>query len=542
MQIIETLFSCVMKMACTAVFIIPVVFAARVILGKVSKRICFLLWGIVALRLLCPVMLPSGIAVSAYIPRSGQFAQIRQMAQDTEQPPVNVQSGSVFAADTGGEPRFAPAGRIWEPVSSDMPQQLRWYHIIWLVGAISMLSYAVVSSYVIHRKLRFATRREGNVYESDVVDSPFVYGFIHPAVYLPYHLNERERAYILRHENYHIRRKDHLTRWLAYLLLCIYWFHPLVWISYVLFLCDMEMSCDEYVLRNSGALERKEYGTVLLNFTAERRIIMNGIGFGEGNIRKRMQHILSYKKKTLWSTAAAMAFLAVVAVACLTDEVAAEKNGGRAQEADVSEAAAALYEAANPYIGDASANGRLLNVINEYFGGLEQAYTTELSTDKEPYALTLHFEEAPADEHKLWHSAVLFLALTENCGEVRWDYDSAETGNGKANTYILIDHSDENLEFNILEDTADGTALTTYYVTREDANMNLDVADIKEYADSPESVEELIGMLDGELYVTKRLPDDTYPDSTEILSTKLSTDMYIQLDGAGGDIYVRELE
>lgn len=494
MQIITTIFSDVVRMSGMACIVIPIVLIARVLVGKVSKRLCFLLWGIVALRLIFPVMLPSGFSVFGYSETLDRGLDYVRFAYETEAGKDSETSD--FAAegqkydDTAFNGKEAD-GRTTEETA--LSRGLFWYHVVWLIGMAAMLSYAAISCLYIRTKLKFATRRENDVYESEAVGSPFVFGVLHPVIYLPYHLREDECSFILRHERYHIRRKDYLTRALAYLLLSVYWFHPLVWLSYLLFLEDMETSCDEYVLKGCNLQERRAYGKVLLHFAEERRKPVTGLGFGEGNMKRRMKHILAEKKKSLWATGVAMAFVAAIAFVCLTDQRKEPSVADQAGELGVSEAAVALFADANPYIGDASANGRLLGTIHTYFGGLSDEFTTELQTSEEPYVMTLHFAKKPTDEEALWRDAVLFLALTENCGEVRWDYETGEIGTRvEQRTKTNADGS----KVGDILSTEVGDVLETYYVSLADANANLGVENIKEYAASPEGVEELLGLLE----------------------------------------------
>lgn len=504
MEIFTTIFVCVKQMAWSVTFVIPVVLLARWLLGKVSRRMCYLLWGIVAVRLLCPVLLPSDFSLFCGV----------ELAESRIQAAVRQSEGRYFTGNlyrVFGEKSHPgnPDALMWEsgeenPESAPdadetvvpqaqsangMTERMDWWIYVWLAGMSVLFCYAVLSCLFLQRKLKFATRLRGSVYESDVVGSPFVFGVIEPKIYLPYHLSEQELDYILMHERYHIKRRDYLVKWLAYFLLAVYWFHPLVWAAYLLMNQDMELSCDEYVLRDSNLDERKEYGRILLRFSGGRTdYLAAGLGFSERSVKNRMKHILQQKKRTAWSAAAALIFLVAVMAICLTDSrnaldssPVAEDNTqeGASGQTTVSQAAQELFNAANPYIGDASANGRLLGVIGTYSGGLDQKFTTELQTSEEPYVLTLHFEEAP-DDTKMWRNALLFLALTENCGEVRWDYPSNITS-----TTTVVPETDN--------------ATITFYVPLEDANGNLGVDDIKEYAASAQKVEELLTMLDDSL-------------------------------------------
>lgn len=521
MDIFTAIFDCVRQMAWSVTFVIPIVLIARWCLGKISSHMCYLLWGIVAVRLLCPVLLPSDVSIfygigliedriqttaAGWLPeaqRPPEHPDTLFREQKLPEPPDTVlrENGNVNPDMDSGTKEEAASE---EKAVCGTRAEINWKYYVWLTGLSGMLGYAVSSCLFLRRKLQFATMLRDRVYESDVAGSPFVFGVIRPKIYLPYHLPERELDYILMHERYHIQRKDHLIKWLAYILLAVYWFHPLVWAAYFLMNQDMEASCDEYVLKDRGIEERKEYGRILLRFSGGTwDYLAVGLVFGERSIKSRMNHILHQKKRTIWSMAAALAFLVMVSIICLTDSrntsnlsVANGENteAGTEETAQVIPAALELFEAANPYIGDASANGRLLGMIATYNGGLEQKFTTELQTSEEPYVLTLHFEREP-DETKMWKNAILFLALTENCGEVHWDYPATI-----ATAVTSIPGTEKNApeeENPVQFEPYETDTMITFYVSVEDANENLGVDNIKEYAASAQKVEELLAMLGG---------------------------------------------
>lgn len=508
MDIMKTIFACVKQMAWSVTFVIPIVLIARCFLRKISSHMCYLLWGIVAVRLLCPILLPSDLSLfhgMELVERSflGNLNEVSGEQFFSEYPDAVLweSKGADSGIDSDADGEAVSETQLMGKTTAKMD----WLYEVWLTGLAGMSGYAVFSCLFLRRKLRFATRLRDRVYESDVVGSPFVFGVIRPRIYLPYRLPEEELDYILMHERYHIWRKDYLIKWFAYVLLAMYWFHPLVWAAYFLMNQDMEASCDEYVLRDRGMEERKKYGRILLRFSSGKwEYLAAGLGFGERSIKSRMKHILHQKKQTVWSMVVAVAFLAVVTVICLTDSrdssdlpmVPGENTEeGAAEPAQVSQAAQELFEASNPYIGDASANGRLLGAIATHNGGLEQKFTTELQTSEEPYVLTLHFEKEP-DETKMWENALLFLALTENCGEVRWDYTAkiatttTSITEGETEYHAVDEGGPVRLE------PYETDSLVTFYVSVEDANVNLGVDDIKEYGTSVQKVAELLELLD----------------------------------------------
>ncbi|MCI8389310.1 MAG: DUF4825 domain-containing protein [Roseburia sp.] len=522
MESVMYLFSYVRYLAFHATIVILAVMAARIVIGRVSKRLCCLLWGIVALRLCCPVLPVSEISICRLLPGE---SVLREAEPDRRAEPAAEEGGHTaggsgpddtapsasgglaaertdlsLPASGAGSTDISPAPKDAARTSSGsgpddtapsasgrygirrlaasarnaaaIADQRGIFCVIWLAGLLLLAGYAVSSCFILSRRLRCAIRSEEDVFECEHVHAPFVFGIFRPVIYLPHHLTGRERSYVLSHERYHLRRKDHLIKWFAYALLCVYWFHPLVWLSYVWMNRDMELSCDEHVLKNSSADDRKEYSRLLLRFSCEKQAIpVAGPCFGEHEIRQRIRHALSFRKKSLWELTAAAIFLLLLAAVCLTDGNPARRSQksdpDRETETETRAVIAErLYQAAGRYIGDAPAGGRRLDVIWEATGtdlsGIHYQ-SMQLQTTEEPYGITLHFADPP-DEALMWKNAVLFLALTENCGEFSWDCES------------------------------EGERVT-WSVTATDVNAVLGV-DVKEYGVSAEQTECLLTLLE----------------------------------------------
>lgn len=352
---------------------------------------------------------------------------------------------------------------------------------VWLLGVTAFLLYLGISLRKLKSSVRLAVRtgamsrtgeeafswKRGSVeiYECEGLGSPFVMGVFKPRIYLPWGLSGEARRMVLLHERYHIQRGDHLVKYAAFLLLSVYWFHPLVWAAWFCMCRDMEMSCDEKVLERLGAGSRKTYSEALLSLAAESPFFSGQApGFGEQNVKRRIRHALSFRKPVVWAGAAAL--LAVVAAVLLlgTDGIR-EKSVPKTMAEE-------LYEVRNPYIGDVSAEGRLLRKIYEALPEntvAETAFKTELQTTKEPYEF--HFlmepgqEQIPTEE-EMKRAAVLMLALTDNLGVVRWTLVSPE-----------------------------GIPLAEEMLDAETSAELLGVEDIKELGSSPERVQTLLELL-----------------------------------------------
>ncbi|MBP3479797.1 MAG: hypothetical protein J6K03_10035, partial [Oscillospiraceae bacterium] len=191
---------------------------------------------------------------------------------------------------------------------------------IWLLGIGAMAVYSMFSYILLRRKLVGAVLLRDNIYLADGIDSPFVMGLFRPKIYLPSALSEQEQGYIILHEQHHIRRGDHLVKALAFIALCIHWFNPLVWVAFILSSKDMEMSCDEAVVKKLGEDIRADYSASLLSLATGRRIIAGTpLAFGEGDTKSRIKNMLSWKKPKVWLVAAATLAVVAVVVFCGTN-------------------------------------------------------------------------------------------------------------------------------------------------------------------------------------------------------------------------------
>ncbi len=197
---------------------------------------------------------------------------------------------------------------------------MKIFTIIWLTGILVMLIWNICLVLWTKGKLEKAVYDTDNIYESDVILSPFVWGFIKPRIYIPFRMEAEERSFILSHEKYHIKRKDYIVKLVAFLITSVYWFHPLVWLAYYCMVQDMEMSCDEQVLLNMKEDARGKYSKLLFAFATNRRNLSPGmLTFGESNTRKRIKHVLDFKKPVKWIGVAGILLVVIVAVLCLTN-------------------------------------------------------------------------------------------------------------------------------------------------------------------------------------------------------------------------------
>lgn len=303
----------------TAGWLLLAVLCIRLIFKKCPKWMNCLLWGVAAVRLLCPFSMESRFSVlpSAEPIKSYTFAggEVRNEIPSIDSHLKLVEN----VINPMLSERFA-----YQESESAAPLQIvtAGAGFIWVCGIVLLMLFALSSVVRLHRLVREAVCARDNIYICDAVKSPFILGIFRPRVYLSSALNEKEIAYIVAHESAHLKRRDHWWKALGYLLLCIYWFHPLCWAAYALFCRDLELACDEKAVKNMAFREKKEYSEVLLSCAGQRRLVMVcPVAFGEVGIRERVKSVLNYKKPALWAMAAAMAVLVILAVCFLTNPV-----------------------------------------------------------------------------------------------------------------------------------------------------------------------------------------------------------------------------
>lgn len=308
----DELFLKIVNMSVSASWLVIVVLALRLVLKKAPKWVNVLLWGIVAVRLICPFSIESALSL---IPSSETISPEIMTSQtpriSTGVEAINRVVNPILAESFTPDPAAsANPLQIWIPAAS----------IVWLAGIAAMLVYTAITYGRLRRKVAAAVRLRENIFQSEHVVSPFVLGLFRPRIYLPYHMDEQEMAHVLAHEQTHIRRKDHWWKPLGFLLLTIHWFNPLMWLAYILLCRDIELACDERVIEELGVKERADYSQALLSCSANRRMIAAcPLAFGEVGVKERVKNVLNYKKPGFWIVLIAVAVCVLVAVCFLTD-------------------------------------------------------------------------------------------------------------------------------------------------------------------------------------------------------------------------------
>lgn len=387
---IYELFFRIIDMSITASVVIIAVLIARGLMARLPKRYSYLLWAIVAVRLLCPVGIPSSFSVfnlfgeynvlSSNLQRdsadqwfagwgsgeeggrSGDIAGQRQegegagsskesaraaksaeLAKDDEPVESTAQSGSTAESRTGmrGQSRKVISDTSEEDVQrwhGRLEPFVKYGTPIWFGVSVMLIIWNLLLMLLMQKRVFKAIRLRENIYECDDIPTPFVMGFLRPRIYIPFRMEGEEQDYIIRHESYHIARKDNLAKLVAFLITCVYWFHPLVWLSYFLMMRDMEMSCDEYVLQKSVRDIREDYSRSLLGLATNKRNMGAGlIAFGESNARRRVKHIMKFKKCGKWIGMIAIGAVLAVGAACLTDARRGDADGEKKSETAASQ-------------------------------------------------------------------------------------------------------------------------------------------------------------------------------------------------------------
>ncbi len=308
----DDVFLKIVNLSISASWLILAVLVLRVVLKKAPKWVMPLLWGVVALRLVCLFSIESALSL---IPSAETIPS--EIVTETREPVLYEQA----TLDIVTNPTLPPAAEVPVGVSRQQAQvDFNIYSVLWLAGMAALLVHALVSAGKLKRKLATAILLRDNIYESEFVDSPFVFGVVKPNIYLPMHMDEGTAAHVIAHERAHLARRDHWWKVLGYLVLALHWFNPLVWVAYILFCRDIELACDEKVVKGLDGAARADYSQALLSCAAPRRAVAAcPLAFGEGNIKTRVKSALHYKKPAFWVAAAAVLAVVIVAVCFLTN-------------------------------------------------------------------------------------------------------------------------------------------------------------------------------------------------------------------------------
>lgn len=409
----DSLFTSVLEISWQAGLIALAVIAVRPLLRRAPRRAVCMLWLLVALRLLLPARLTVESPVSLQQPESPPIQAYQELRQQEK---VYVSAPP--------EQRLEMAG----PAAAQGFALLDQLPAIWLTGVGCMALYMALSLLRMRWRLRAAPRIQDNVYRCTDWSTPFVLGVIAPRIYVPETVSEQDFPQVLAHERCHIRRWDHVWKPLAFLLLAVNWFNPVLWAAYVLLGRDMERACDEMVLKNADAAQRAAYSRALVACAAQPKMAaVCPLAFGEVAVKERVKNVLNYKKPALWAVILLVVAAAIIGACLLTKP--GYKNVGTLD-------AEKLFALRTEYVGDNAAVSGILDALGfRELGssGADYGYAVHLSTDKEPMGITVLYTYEGAvprkNEERYRQIAMrgyIALALIDNAEWFSWQEHGAD--------------------------------------------------------------------------------------------------------------------
>lgn len=407
------------------------VMLARLALRRAPKWAVCLLWVLVAVRLVLPVSLQSPVSLqAAQSPVTAALYELPQ-TQEAAQKTDEVLSGGSAEPVTPLPPTEIVTA---QPVPTPKPvMTVSLLAAIWLAGVVMMLTYMLVSYLGIYRRVCTAVRLEDNVYRCGSWGTPFVLGLLRPRIYVPEGMDDAALPQVLAHERCHIRRGDHLVKPLAFLLLALHWFNPVLWAAYVLLGRDMENACDERALRGVDGAGRAAYSRALVACAVRQRpAAVCPLAFGEVAVQERVKNAMNGKKPAIWAAVLLAIAAAIIAVCFLTSP---DRQEEPVPSGDWN--AETLYAMRTPYVGDNSAVSGILGAIGlDKMGQGVWSFALRLDTEQEPYGLTLCYTskfETVVGAGSAWTQQMkagsyLAMALIDNLEWVAWQVDGAGLG------------------------------------------------------------------------------------------------------------------
>lgn len=414
----DSLFTSVLEISWQAGLIALAVMAVRPLLRRAPRRAVCMLWLLVALRLLLPARLTVESPVSLQQPESPPIQAYQELRQQEK----------VYVSALP-ERRLEMAG----PAAAQGFALLDQLPAIWLTGVGCMALYMALSLLRMRWRLRAAPRIQDNVYRCTDWSTPFVLGVLAPRIYVPETVSEQDFPQVLAHERCHIRRWDHVWKPLAFLLLAVNWFNPVLWAAYVLLGRDMERACDEMVLKNATPIQRAAYSRALVACAAQPKMAaVCPLAFGEVAVKERVKNVLNYKKPALWAVILLVVAAAIIGV-CLLTKPAEDKSGYPLD-------AKKLYALRTEYIGDNAAVGAILDALGlpemgDTADSDTYAYSIRLDTNREPMGVTVCYafagdvpERSAEWNRQMAQRGYIAMALIDNIDWFRWtDIDQAGT-------------------------------------------------------------------------------------------------------------------
>ncbi|RJE49274.1 MULTISPECIES: M56 family metallopeptidase [unclassified Dehalobacter] len=441
MNSLMTVFSTVVGMSMTASYVALGVILIRQLLKRAPKIFSYLLWLAVFFRLVCP---GSFTSVFSFL------NVIKPAMQPDALPEVLVMAGL-------GNINDAINGTVNSSVGSTLPlvaamdvsplsMMMLLGSMVWMAGVMVLLIWNIFSYFKIAGKIKTATLLDASlpdIYETDQISTPFVFGFRRPRIYLPAGISPRELPYVLAHETVHIKRRDYLIKPAAFLVLIIHWFNPLMWFCFALMVKDMEMSCDETVIRNKGQEIKEDYSNSLLALAVQKNSFWQAtpLAFGANNIKERIKNVIHYRKPGVWIGTAAVVMIVALMIGFVANPV---NDTAAGQETYAGYAVDKLLANKTPYVGNASKVIALIDAMPLPKGVVRDK--VELQTSTAPYGLTIQYrindDSAISAENGMigdvfGRNAILLFSLVDNVEVINIKFtDSAGKYEGYSTTYL----------------------------------------------------------------------------------------------------------
>ena len=435
MDTLRELFVGTLNLAVAASWLIVVILLLRPLLKKFAPRwVLCALWAVVAVRLVCPVMLHSDLSVYRLagdaVNANGQVTYFEDtgFCGDVSYRPATLLPGvstpTVTPSTVDDSAPEVSADAVVQPSTPSRSVDMNLLSIAWAVGVYIIVMAALAGYLSLRSQVAASIPLEGNVYLCDNIKSPFILGVLRPRIYLTSGMDEAARDCVLRHERAHLRRWDHVWKPLGFVLLAVYWYDPLVWLAYILFCRDMELACDERVIRDMAAEERAAYSQALLDCSQGRRwVAACPLAFGEVGVKTRVKAVLWYKKPGFWVSVAAVLVCIAVAVCFLTNPKGAGNEEPNLSLANYKNVATLAYQTdtvtvtqangtvtaiSGPVLGKLLANADwTYQSAGEPDDGSDEAYYLMVQVDD--YISLRFYAGAPSDGVKITAG-----------GEIRW--------------------------------------------------------------------------------------------------------------------------
>lgn len=486
----KELFFQTVNLSLTGTYVMAIVYLVRFCLKRAPKGISYGLWSVVLFRLLCPFSLSVGFSLLRRVgqsnPVNGTLGNgVSTFAMSGSFVPV-VQAGVASAVTQHVEPS-AVLPSAAQPLA-EMGQNatgmagVNWMSvletalpILWLAGVAAVLLYGLFSALQVRKRVKTATLLRGSIYETDQFQTPFVFGLFRPKIYLPLGLLPKEQRYILLHEQIHIRRHDPLVKCIGFLALAIHWFNPGVWLMFHLLSKDMELSCDERVLKELGEGVRAAYSASLLSLAMRQSKLIGPLAFGENHTKERVKSVMKYRKSNRLATGLAILLAAGILTACASNPtIGADASPTSTLDAksNASLLAQGLYAGKTDYIGNASKVQALVNLLPPLAGSRQT--TISMTTAEKPYGLCISYESlddaVEVKEEAFFQNAALLFATIQNVDEIQF-------------TCPWSTHLERS------------SMRFSHTVTREEVDRGMG-SDVRDFAESPEQLDQLITKLE----------------------------------------------